>query len=164
MPGTPLACKNLNTLYIGSPGERGKMSVQELINERVHDYYWQDDFCCAVTTLKVLSEIYNLELQPQVSEAAFGLNAGRCGFQCGLVEGTLLFIGVYGSRKQMDNKTITASCRLFCQQFQEQFGSMLCSQLRPAGFSPVNPPHLCEGLTKQALLFSMEFIEKNIGK
>ncbi|SDE30432.1 C-GCAxxG-C-C family protein [Sporomusa acidovorans] len=138
--------------------------MQELINARVHDYYWKDDFSCAVTTLKILSEIYNLELQPQVIEAVFGLNAGRCGLQCGLVEGTLLFIGMYGRKKQTDNTAVVALCRLFCQEFQEQFGSMLCSQLRPEGFSPSNPPHLCEQLTKQAVLFSMEFIEKNIGK
>jgi len=54
--------------------------LEELINCRVHDYYWDEDLSCAVTTLKILSELFYPALHPQVIEAAFGLNAGRFGF------------------------------------------------------------------------------------
>ncbi len=138
------------------------MKLQELINVRVHDYYWNDDFSCAITTLKVLSELYYPELHPQIIEAAFGLNAGRCGLQCGLVEGTLLFIGVYASQNNRTKEEITNLCHKFCSEFQITFGSLLCNELRTQGFSPNNPPHLCENLTKKAVTFSADFISKNV--
>jgi hypothetical protein len=141
---------------------KGAITLQELINVRVHDYYWNEDISCAVTTLNILSEIYYPEIHPQVIEAAFGLNAGRCGYQCGLVEGALLFIGIYGSYNGIDNKQITNLCHGFCDEFQECFGSILCSQLRPQGFSSSNPPHLCESITQKAIAFSAGFIAKNI--
>ncbi|MBP2660099.1 MAG: GCAxxG family protein [Firmicutes bacterium] len=117
--------------------------MQELINVRVHDYYWDEDLSCAVTTLKILSELFYTELHPQVVEAAFGLNAGRFGSQCGLVEGALLFIGSYGSYRNMNKEKITAICHEFCR--------------------PGNPPHLCENITKQAVAFSAQFIVEEMG-
>lgn len=138
--------------------------MHELINTRVHDYYWREDLSCAVTTLKILSELFYKELQPQVLDAAFGLNAGRCGSQCGLLEGTLLFIGSYGKYKDINNAQITEMCREICTQFQARFGSLLCNELRPQGFKPENPPHLCENITKQAIAFSAEYIGQKINK
>lgn len=140
------------------------MKLQELINTRVHDYYWKEDFSCTITTLKILSELYYPELHSQIIDAAFGLNAGRCGTQCGLVEGALLFIGVYGSQNDMTKEEITNLCHKYCSEFQINFGSLLCKELRPQGFAPTNPPHLCEELTKKAIVFSADFICKNIKK
>jgi len=136
--------------------------LQELINARVHDYYWHEDLSCAVTTLKILSELYYPEIHPQVIDAAFGLNAGRCGSQCGLVEGTLLFIGSYEKYRDISNAQLTETCREFCTQFQTCFGSLLCNELRPQGFNLENPPHLCENITKQAIAFSVEYIGQKL--
>ncbi|MCC5464011.1 C-GCAxxG-C-C family protein [Pelosinus sp. Bkl1] len=92
------------------------------------------DFSCAVRTLKILSELYYLELHPQII-AAFGLNAGRWGSQCGLVEGALLFFGVYGSQNSVNKEKITDLCHKFCSEFQACFGSLLCKELRPQGLT-----------------------------
>lgn len=136
--------------------------MRELIHARVHEYYWQDDFSCALTTLKTLAELFYPELHPQVINAAFGLNAGRFGLQCGLVEGGLLFIGSYGNHKSIAQDQIRELCHQYCREFQARFGSMLCTELRPQGFGPENPPHLCENLTKQAICFAAEFIAEKI--
>lgn len=138
--------------------------MQKLIHARVHDYYWQDDFSCAVTTLKILAELFYPELHPQVIAATFGLNAGRFGLQCGLVEGTLLFIGSYGDRQKFTEDQIREICQEYCREFGARFGSMLCRELRPQGFSPDNPPHLCENLTKEAVCFSVNFITEKFKK
>ena len=129
-----------------------------MINIRVHDYYWQDDYNCSVTTLKILSELYDLELNCQVIDAANGLSAGRCASQCGLVQGALMFIGIWGRNNGAENEQIKDWCRQFTEVFQQQFGSLLCCELRPLGFGPDNPPHLCEGLTQRAVFFAVEFI------
>lgn len=138
--------------------------MQKLIHARVHDYYWQDDFSCAITTLKILAELFYPELHPQVINAAFGLNAGRFGWQCGLVEGALLFIGSYGSRQKLTEDQISDLCQEYCREFEDQFGSMLCRELRPQGFRPDNPPHLCEHITKEAVCFSADFVAEKLGK
>lgn len=132
--------------------------VQNLIDARVHEYYWKQDLNCAVTTLKILSELFCITIHPQVMDAAFGLNAGRAATQCGLIEGSLMFIGVYGSREQIESSKIQELCQNFSKEFQQKFNSLLCNELRPQGFCPENPPHLCEKLTKLAILFSAEFI------
>jgi hypothetical protein len=35
----------------------------------------------------------------------------------------------------------------------------LCRILRPERFQPENPPHLCEALTGDAIVLSIEFVE-----
>lgn len=136
--------------------------MKELIDSRVHDYYWSQDLSCAITTLKILSELFHTELHSQVMEAAFGLNAGRCGSQCGLVEGTLLFMGIYGNHQGLERTEIKELCRKFSSSFQQEFGSLLCSELRPQRFSPDIPAHLCENITKLAVNFSAGFISREI--
>jgi C_GCAxxG_C_C family probable redox protein len=137
--------------------------MKELINERVHEYYWNQNLNCAITTLNILSELFHVELQSQIKEAAIGMNgAGRFGSQCGLVEGSLMFIGIYGSKKEMDKSEIIELCHRFSSGFQQKFGSLLCRDLRPEGFHPDNPPHLCEKITQLAVLFVAEFILKEI--
>lgn len=135
--------------------------MQALIHRRVHDYYWKEDCSCIVTTLKIFSQLYYPELSSQIIHAAVGLNAGRCGSQCGLVQGSLLFIGVSASQRSISKEEITGLCQKFCSEFQREFGSLLCKELRPQGFSATNPPHLCENITKKAVLFSARFIEDN---
>ena len=136
--------------------------VQAFIDARVHDYYWNEDLSCTITTLKILSELLHFEIHPQVMEAAYGLNAGRLGSQCGLVEGMLLFIGVCAQQKAIDPKDIAELCHNFAIGFQSEFKSLLCKELRPQGFSSDNPPHLCEKLTKLAVAFSADFVASEI--
>lgn len=140
----------------------GHKKLIGLINDRVEWYYWKENLNCAVTALKILSELFRMELHPQVIEGTFGLNAGRLGSQCGLVEGTLLFIGIYGSQKGMGQAKIIDLCHEFASGFARHYRSLVCSELRPQGFRQDNPPHLCEQLTKLAVAFSVEFIVKEM--
>lgn len=149
-----------NAGYEVMAGVAAKFFVRVLIDTRVHAYYWNEDISCIITTLKILSEIFHYKLHPQVIEAAYGLNAGRIGSQCGLVEGVLLFIGAYGHEKGIASQNIAMLCHKFSSAFQDTFGSVLCKELRLQGFSPDNPPHICESLTKSAVAFSAEFISK----
>ncbi len=135
--------------------------MKELIKNRVHSYYWGDDLNCAETTLKTLSEIFHVELQPQVLDAAIGMHgAGKFGAQCGLVEGSLMFISILGKQKNIEKEKIIALCYDFADRFEERFKSLRCKDLRPQGFRPNDPPHLCEGKSKFVINFSAEFIYK----
>lgn len=129
------------------------------IEERVREYYWQDDLNCATTSLKILSEIFSITLSDQVLSAAIGMHgAGKYGAQCGLVEGTLMFLGILGKEHRLPEEAIVDQCREFARQFENTFHSLSCSKLRPEGFKEENPPHVCEKLTCTATAFSRNFV------
>lgn len=135
------------------------MQHLELIKKRVNHYYHEKDLNCATTNLKILAEISGVELSPQVIDSTVGMHgAGKYGAQCGLVEGTLLFIGIYGRAKGMPDNLISERCHKFALIFEEKFRSLRCNVLRPGGFRPDDPPHLCESLTVDATATSAEFV------
>ena len=138
------------------------MEVHQLVNQRVHTYYWGDDYNCATTMLKTLAELFGIDLNPQVIQAATGLHgAGGFGAQCGLVEGSLMFIGILGHARGWDETDIIKKCYDFAAAFTEAFQSLNCALLRPQGFKPDNPPHLCEELTRRAIRFTHQYLERN---
>lgn len=131
------------------------------IKEKVHGYYWDKDINCAKTMLSCLSEIYGVELDAQIIDGAIGLaGAGQFRAQCGLVEGGLIFIGIYFTKLGYSELEVRNMCYQYAEQFQEKFGSLKCYDLRPAGFSPNNLPHMCEKLTCEAVEFANNFIIK----
>ncbi len=135
------------------------------INEIVHHSYWVDNLNCAATTLKTLASNYSISIAEQVSDSTIGLHgAGKYGAQCGLVEGTLLFIGIYGTHLKLHKRDIVKNCYNFAVEFEKRYSSLLCDTLRPGGFKATDPDHLCESLTSKAIIFSIEFINKNLVK
>ena len=129
------------------------------VEKKVHDYYWIDDLNCATVMLKILSERFNMPLHQQVLDSSTGMNgAGKSGIQCGLLEGLLMFIGIVAQSKGFYKEDIENFCRDCAQQFEEKYDHFLCRDLRPQGFYPDNPPHLCERLTGDAVKFSIDFL------
>jgi len=139
------------------------MELKEFIQERVHYFYWQEDINCATTMLRTLGEIFQVELSSQIINAAIGMHgAGKFGAQCGLVEGSLMFLGIWGKEKGLPEQEIVDKCYNLASDFQKHFGSLLCRELRPEGFKPANPPHLCEEITKQAVEFTAYYLKNNL--
>jgi hypothetical protein len=133
--------------------------MDAFIRERVHRYYWRDDINCATTALKVLGERFAIPLSDQVLQAAVGLHgAGGLGAQCGLVDGTLMFLGIAAKRAGASDAEAARRCRGFAHAFHGRFGSLRCAVLRPEGFAENLPPHLCEGLTCEALALAIRFV------
>lgn len=141
------------------------MDIEKLIQDRVKTYYHSEDLNCATTTLKVLAEHFDIELSPQVVDAALGMHgAGRYGAQCGLVEGALMFVGIIGRQLNADDDDIVKSCNDFAGRFESRFGALACNVLRPGGFNDDDPPHLCDGFTREAIRFDVEFLNRFLDK
>lgn len=122
--------------------------------------YFDEGYNCAASMLKILGEIYSIDLNQQTLDAAIGMHgAGRYGAQCGLVEGALMFLGIHGKQRQHTKDQIISDCYNFADGFCKEFGSILCSQLRPEGFSPEQPPHLCEGLKRKCIRFAVDYVK-----
>lgn len=132
---------------------------EEDIRERVHEYYWKDDINCARTMLLCLSELFYVKVNKETVTAAIGLHgAGGFRAQCGLVEGALMFIGIHYSQLGQREEVITQTCYEYAQAFEKSFGSLRCFDLRPNGFTPNDPPHMCEKLTCEAVAFAYHFL------
>ncbi|MBN1333100.1 MAG: C_GCAxxG_C_C family protein [Synergistales bacterium] len=113
-----------------------------------------------MVTLKLLDEVYQIPLNRQVIEAAHGMNgAGRYGAQCGLIEGMLMFLGIWGKARNLNYQETQELCKEYAGIFEDTFGSLLCSCLKPeAKSSAKDPDHPCEELKIKALLMDMEFL------
>ena len=134
------------------------MDWEDYIASEVHGHYWDQDDTCAVTTLSIVSGLLAAPVEAPVMDAALGMwGAGGHRAQCGLVEGALMFIGVLGSHRGLDRDQISRLCRDFAEGFEKQFGSLICRELRPEGFAPDNPPHICEDLSKRAIRYTTRF-------
>ena len=134
----------------------------DYIQEKVHELYWKEDINCARTMLICLGELFDVKINSQTLYSAIGLHgAGGFRAQCGLVEGGLMFIGIYFSQLGKDEETITSLCYDYAEVFSEKFESLRCYDLRPNGFTPNDPPHLCEKLTCEAVAFAYEFVKNN---
>lgn len=136
--------------------------MKQQIARIVHTRFWDDEVNCAVTSLSVLSTMFDVPLDPQVFDAAFGMDgAGRYRAQCGLVEGPIMFIGVVGRRWGLFKDEIEDACFRFAEQFEQEFGSLLCRDLRPDGFREDDPPHKCEDLSVRTNVFTYRFLQKH---
>lgn len=134
------------------------MNARERIPVLVRHCYWDMDINCARTTLYCLEQCLGLPLNPQIFQAAAGMHgAGRMGGQCGLLEGALLFLGVYGAALGRTDKEIVSLCGEYATAFTQRFGSMTCRDLRPGGFRRSDPPHLCEDLSVEAVCLIYDF-------
>ena len=136
--------------------------MDTLIAQSVHDLYWNRDLNCARTCLLTLGKIFGITIEPQTFQAAVGLHgAGGYRAQCGLVEGALMFIGIYFHHLGKSETEIIDLCYNFADAFTNEFSSLRCYDLRPGGFTPEDEPHLCEDLTVRGIEFVKEFIMAN---
>lgn len=138
--------------------------VEAYISKRVHFLYWEKDINCARTALTVLSELFEQNIFRQTLDSAIGLHgAGGFRAQCGLVEGSMMFISIY-SREQFNknDREISDLCFDFAKSFESVFSSLSCYYLRPGGFSKDDPPHLCEGLSNRGIFFAYNYVVNKI--
>ncbi len=137
--------------------------LEDTIKKMIHHSYWDLDTNCAGSMLQCLSALYDVKIEEQTMHSTIGLHgAGGFRAQCGLVEGSLLFIGIFFSTLGRNETEISALCYQFAEQFTDQFSSLLCFDLRPNGFTKEDPPHACEELTTQAVLFTYSFIQRQL--
>ncbi|UCD56261.1 MAG: C_GCAxxG_C_C family protein [Candidatus Hydrogenedentota bacterium] len=140
------------------------MTLIEFVADRVRDAYWNEDIHCVPTVLRILGELFGLDVHEQVYASCWGLNgAGNYGAQCGLVEGTLMFISLIAGREGIDTVETWQACSDFASDYEKRFGSLRCCELRPEGFNDDDPPHLCEVLTVESVVFSARFINTWFG-
>lgn len=134
------------------------------VAEKVHYFYHEAHIGCAVATLILLSQIFEVQLEEQVYESAVPMvGAGKYGAQCGILEGTMMFSSIYAKQHGVDNKTIMSMIYKWSEMFEKEMGSLVCKGLRPYPFTPEDAPkHLCEPITVKGVGLAVKFITEVI--
>lgn len=137
------------------------MGTQERILEMVHHCYWDKNANCAQTTLYCLEQLTEQPVHPLLFQATVGCHgAGDKGGQCGLMEGAMLFLGLYGATLGKTDAEIVDICSRYASLFKRNFSSLACRDLRPGGFRDDDPPHLCERFTVRAVTCLHDFVTR----
>ena len=130
--------------------------MEDFVKDRVRYYFGEKNLNCASTALHIISEYLDIPVDKQVLDAAIGMHgAGGYRAQCGIVEGTLMSIGIVGKARKRRDEDIVSFCQKFAQKFEHDFKSLSCATLRPNGFNDDDPPHLCEGLTADGICLGL---------
>lgn len=79
-----------------------------------------------------------------------------------LVEGALMFIGIYYDFFGKSEEEVIKACYDYAEIFEKQFGSLTCAGLLPSGFSPNDPPHMCETLACRTIEFAYRYIKEHV--
>lgn len=139
--------------------EKTAVTEQNEIAEIVRHSYHKLNLNCAKVTLIALGGIFDCRIEPPLLLAATAMNgAGRTRGQCGLLEGSLMFMGLYFGGHGLNDRDVVNIAGRFVEGFKKSFGSTGCHELRPGGFKKSDPLHLCEGLTVRTIAFSRDFI------
>ncbi len=102
------------------------------LTERVARYFVSGKYNCAMTVLEVSAEHFGISLSPQaLGVAQFLPGAGGTGGLCGLISGTLMFLGVWAYEHDLHRSALTAEARALIVAIEGHFGSTLCTDLRP---------------------------------
>ncbi|MGE4465038.1 C-GCAxxG-C-C family (seleno)protein [Sphaerochaeta sp.] len=86
------------------------------------------------------------------------------GDQCGLVECAVMFIGIYHLERGWEEQDVAKLAYVLAETYRNRFGSLLCKDLRPGGFSEGDSSHLCENLTIGSIAFTYQFICSNCNR
>jgi len=133
--------------------------MNHFVKNRVRTCFGEHDLNCATTAILIISEYFDTVVDQQVIDAAVGMHgAGGYRAQCGIVEGTLMSIGIVGRARKISEDNIIGFCKDFANTFELEFASLSCRDLRPGGFNDDDPPHLCEDLTVRGISHSIKEI------
>jgi hypothetical protein len=101
------------------------------LRERVERYFVSGQYNCTMTALAVLFEAYEMAPDPRL------LGAGQCmpgvggsGGLCGLVSGTLIFLGVWGYERGLHRSALAPGCAFVVESVRRRFGSTSCAALQ----------------------------------
>lgn len=115
------------------------MEAAVLIRKRMQAYFVEGEDNCAMSSLKILAEHFEMPPMPQAVAAARHVpGAGGAGEACGLVLGVLMFIGIWGAHHSYSRQRLNPLARRVTAHVHRRFGSLCCRDLqRESGCAPL---------------------------
>ncbi len=127
----------------------------------VDKYYTKMRYNCDRTMLLALGELFEQKIDKQVIDSAVGQHVAGIRKQCGFVEGTLMFIGIYFAQMGKDDKQIGRICKDYMTSYIDEFEYPMCSDIRTK-ILKLKDDNLgqCADMAKRTIKHSYEFINK----
>lgn len=96
------------------------------------EYFLEDDFNCAETTLRALNDAYDLGISEDEMKLVGGFGGGLgCGKTCGILCGAVAGIGrMMISERAHATENLKETCAGCVAKFEEKFGSTDCETLK----------------------------------
>ncbi|MBN2392454.1 MAG: C-GCAxxG-C-C family protein [Anaerolineae bacterium] len=130
-------------------------NMEAFVQQSVSTYFVTGENNCAMTVLRVLAEVFETSVaQPVIDAAQCMPGAGGIDHLCGLISGALMFVGVWGGQQGLHRQTLRPLTSSFSQAVTERFGSLMCSDLRPADG--------CGPLAVAFLTFAIPYLESRL--
>ena len=127
------------------------MTSSAWLQEQVRLYFTSGKYNCTMTTLKVLTEVFEVPLHPQVLDAArMAPGAGGTGGLCGLVTGALMFVGLWDAQHRIPRDQLWPLTQGMMAEIRERFGSVQCEVLE----------NDCSKLTFEMLSFLIPYLRQ----
>lgn len=107
-----------------------------MLRDNVRDYFLNQDYNCAETTLRVLNDRYGLNLQEADFKLVSGFGGG-CGYGiiCGALAGAIAAMGkMLVDERAHVTPNFKETCGEYCKCFADCLGSTACADLRPKYF------------------------------
>ncbi len=104
-----------------------------MLKEIAGDYFVNKNCNCAEAIICAANDVYDLKLSPE-GLRAFGGFGGGCGSQslCGAAAGCIGAIGAkHNKTVSRENKIVKVKSAKVIEEFNNAFGSELCSQIVP---------------------------------
>ena len=139
-------------------------NTEQYIREKVHYFYHEAGVNCATGTLTLLSDIFRVPLQEQVYDSAIAMHgAGKYGAQCGILDGAMMFITIYGKQRGLTKTVMVGLVHDWAALFEQEMGSIVCKGLRPFPLTPEDAPkHLCEPITVKGVKLAVKYIKEAV--
>lgn len=106
------------------------------MRENVREYFLNQDFNCAETTLRIINDRYGLGLEEKDFKLVSGYGAGcGCGIICGALAGGISALGsMMVPQRAHATPGFKEACGEYCKKFEDALGSTNCAELRPKYF------------------------------
>jgi len=139
------------------------MDIANFVDKQVHENFWEKDLNCSTNILMLLAEIKSIKLDKQVIHSVAGMDGlNPLKVPCGLLSGALMFLGIFGREKNIPNSQLSRHYYEYSKYFQRKFGDTSCKNLNSKKESLGLLPFSCENLTKDVVIFTIDFIDKHL--
>ena len=110
------------------------MSLKDLYSK----YYYDQNYNCAETMIRVGNEYYELGLHDRDMIAFGGFGAGiQTGNTCGAILSAVSILSMrYVEQKAHESADIRPVTTALIRKFNERYGSVLCKDIKPQSFQP----------------------------
>ena len=109
-----------------------------MLKDNLSKYYFEQNYNCAETILRAANEYYDLGLHDRdmIMVGAYGAGI-QSGNTCGAVLSVAAILSLkYVEAKAHESEDIRPVIQKMMRKFNDRFGSVLCSDIKPQSFKP----------------------------